>query len=199
MLISFSGIDGCGKTTYALQVADLLRQRGYKVKYIRLADRSIVRRIGNILHKVSQDNVAKAATSCRRPASLLRKILLLADVALFSWEMLLAAITGTAVVCDRYFFDSLVHLNYLGVSTKLIAKIVCALAPTPTLAFWLTLPPELAQTRDHDFTPEFYRAKHALYAELFQKIDVIKIENLTLDSTSAQVKEKILQYLDRTL
>jgi len=195
MLISFSGIDGCGKTTFATQVMELLKQKGLKAKYLRVTDMAVSRKLGELFKKISSENTKKAASSSGSISSFFRKMFLVFDVLFFRVVLLCAGVTGTSIVCDRYFFDSIVHLKYLGISTKLFDRFLFVLAPEPDMAFLLVVPAEVAIGRDKDFSAEFYREKHSYYMEVFKKINAIKIENNNLDSTSMQVEKVVVEYL----
>ncbi len=195
MLISFSGIDGCGKTTFATQVIELLKTRGLKAKCLRVTDTAISRKLGELFKKISGKRTKSAASSSGSVFAFFRKMFLVFDVLLFWIVLLRARVTGTNLVCDRYFFDSIIHLKYLGISINLFENFLFALAPEPDIAFLLIVPVEVAKGRDKDFSNNFYKEKHSYYIEVFEKINAIKIENNDLDSTSMQVKKIVVEHL----
>ena len=195
MLISFSGIDGCGKTTFALEVVEFLKTRGLKARCLRVADLAISRRIGNLLSKASGKSAQRAASSSGAVFAFFRKATLFFDVLLFWVVHLHAKASRTTLVCDRYFFDLIVHLNYLGISTNLFEKVLLTVAPTPDIAFLMIVPAEVAVTRDLDFSPDFYEKKQLHYMRLFERIRAVKIESKSLDSTSKQVQKEVVAHL----
>lgn len=177
MIISFSGIDGCGKTTLASKAVEILRAKGIRARSHRVGDLGIARNFGNLLGKASANKAKSMAKSPNQIIIFFRKLSLLADALLFRIG---SVFQGTAIVCDRYFYDSLVHLNYLGVSTNYFEKILLSVAPKPDISFLVTVPTEVAMARDREFEKSFYERKAGFYAELFRKIECVEIDNRRL-------------------
>ncbi len=197
MLISFSGIDGCGKTTLSAYVVEFLRDRGLKARCIRVTDAAISRKAGNLLKKICHKKTKTAAVSSGKGIAIFRKATLVFDVLVFWVVLLWSRLTKTSLVCDRYFFDSIVHLNYLGISSALFGKFLLAFAPRPDIAFLLVVPPDVARGRDRDFSADFYEKKHSCYVKIFEGINGVEVENNNLDSATRQVKERIAALLEK--
>ncbi len=191
MLISFSGVDGCGKTTLARKAVEMLRHRRVKASYVRVADLAIARRAGDALGSVSRQRAMAAVSSTDRGIALLRKTALVFDALLFRLTVLWAKLSNSALVCDRYFFDSIVHLNYLGISTKRFERMLLAIAPKPTVVFFIAVKPAVAAKRNREFPKGFYEKKHLLYARIFKGVKHIGLENADLNKAVLQVEKAI--------
>ncbi len=187
MIVSFSGIDGCGKTTLAKEAVKFLKSKGARVWYIRPADISMDRKIGNAFGKVSEKKAKGLSKSPNFFIAWLRKLSLLADACSFRFGTLLLG-HGKVIVCDRYYYDRLVHLEYCGISTRFINGLVLAMAPKPDIAFLVTAPVETALARDKESEKGFYKTKAGLYAKVFSRLDFVMLENKSLPSTTAKLK-----------
>jgi len=193
MLVSFSGIDGCGKTTLAKKAVEMLKAQGVNASYSRVADIALARRAGNALGKVSKEKSKAFAYSGGRVVGFLRKLSILLDVLLFRIKYGIAKLSKKSIVCDRYFYDSLVHLNFLGIGTPGFQKLLLTLAPKPDVAFLVIVQAEVAMNRNKEFPIEFYGKKHALYMKLFSNLKAVKINNTNLTSSLGKVSQAILE------
>ena len=191
MLISFSGIDGCGKTTIAQHSVKFFKKNGGNALYKRLSNAGLARKAGNAV-KVVSGSRAKTVVRSNKPAfSLFRKFSLVFDALAFRLVLLHARISKKNIVCDRYFFDSIVHLNFLGIRTKYFERLLFAIAPKPDITSFIYVRSEEAMQRDKDFSKEFYKKKDALYSMLFEKISHLRVENTNLSQTLKKVEQTI--------
>jgi hypothetical protein len=86
----------------------------------------------------------------------------------YTWRVTLPLMRGRVVICDRYVDDSLADWSaYFGeaaVERRLAARVLLALTPRPSRAYWLDVPAEVAQSRSPDGLPaHFLDAQAATY------------------------------------
>ncbi len=129
-IISISGLDGSGKTTQVQMLKNYLEQQGKKVFYFHAIEFSIANKINNffkskknksdsnldkenIKEKVEQDS-GNSVTKTSWLLIQMRKIFLIIDI--FRFKKFLKKIKKqgyTHLVTDRYFYDSIINIEYL--------------------------------------------------------------------------------------
>jgi len=210
-LVSFSGVDGAGKSTQIEQLEQHFRAGGQRVvrcwarggytplfalakKVMRRTARS---RLPGPGHGPGRDR-AMARAWVRRlwlTAAILDLILLWC-FAVRWWRL-----TGRAVICDRYLADSKIdfRLNFPAeqVERWRLWHLLEKLAPTPEVAFIMLLPVEESlrrcRAKDEPFTdsPERFRERLAEYTALADRGAVVvldaqrPVESLALEIRTA--------------
>jgi len=191
MLITFSGVDGCGKTTQAhalrsafetchLQV-NYTWNRGGSAGWIALLNRLLKRGTGSVQPDnpaspqlvTTEEKVRSRQQQVRSPWkrwgwSWLTTVELLLQ---YTWRVTLPLLRGRVVICDRYVNDALADWSaYFGeeaAEKRLAARVLRALIPRPDRAYWLDVPAEMARSRSADGLPaRFLDAQSALYGRL---------------------------------
>jgi thymidylate kinase len=190
MLVTFSGVDGCGKTTQAqaLQSAFetcLLRanytwSRGGSASWIALLNRWIKRFTGIARTPLKQDGQTAAEVKMQARQEQLRSpwkravwswLTAVELVLQYTWRVTLPLLRGRVVICDRYVEDALAdwaaYFGEAAVEKRLAARLLHALSPRPSRAYWLDLPVEVAQSRSPDGLPaHFLDTQSAAYRRL---------------------------------
>lgn len=173
--ITFSGVDGSGKSTQLEFLRERLEDGGKRVAYFHAVEFSL----GNRIARYFRDDQAfepgreRAITRASWCAVILRMKLLLIDTLRFRlFKRRLEREGCDALLSDRYFYDSLVNIEYLlsPFWRRLLAlnlRVIAGSIPHPDHAFYFDISPETIMTRDR--APEqgvaYLRAKQ----ELFQK------------------------------
>ncbi len=176
MLVTLSGVDGCGKTTQAEML-----QSAFEVCHLR-ADR-VWSRAGSARWLQLFTRWGKKQPAVNEASSDATEMQLAEKVRLrqrrfrspwvswgWSWlttfelllqyarQVTLPLVLGRVVICDRYVLDALADwAAYFGESTierRLAAKILRWLTPRPRIGYWLDVPVEVAQSRSGDPLPE---------------------------------------------
>jgi thymidylate kinase len=169
MLVTFSGVDGCGKTTQAralqcavetcLLRADYVWSRGGSAGWIALLNRFIRRSTGVAQAQTTDAKVEMRRQQLRSPWKRWAWSWLTAGELLlqYTWRVTLPLLRGRIVICDRYVDDALADWSaYFGeaaVEKRLAARVLHALTPRPRRAYWLDVPAEVAQSRSPDGLP----------------------------------------------
>jgi thymidylate kinase len=119
----------------------------------------------------------KSVTRANWPQIQLRKIALFIDI--FRFKRLLKKLKVDYVISDRYFFDTVINIEYLSGSrikcgmTKWIEKYI----PKSDLAFYLKVDPEKIMQRERkpDQGMEYLAAKNELFSQKIKDWDMIVI------------------------
>jgi len=203
MLVTFSGVDGSGKTTQAeallsaFQTCHLRAQRvwsrGGSASWIGWLTG---RRQRVPVSGTAKDRVRARQTRFRSPWlrwgwSWLTTLELLWEYAL---RIALPLCLGRVVIADRYLFDTLADWGaYFGeesVEKRSAARLLRGLSPRPAVAFLLDLPSAVAQSRSSDGLPtEFLEAQSATYRRL---ASALRLERLDATRGREELADEIV-------
>lgn len=191
MLITFSGLDGSGKSTQAKMLQKLLQKEGYQTVFIHLTHWTWVNRIGEKFFKESKDQQVR---SKKYPGKFLPRLtIMLIDVLRFWLLWVYSKLLGHILICDRYFFDLGVQAVYRHEMSKSIVNIYGRLVPRPSVAFWLKVLPDVARQREGDHGPDYYKEKDCLYNELFNQFCGISIITVTSREDTLKIILKLVR------
>ncbi|MFA4640543.1 adenylyl-sulfate kinase [Pyrococcus kukulkanii] len=197
VLITFSGIDGSGKTTLAKRVSSTLSQRGYRVKlmygrHLPLILKPIIN-IGKRIFMKNVDFFEKYVTYRQKKLDILSthsflgevyKYLLIFDyfIQMGFKVFSIAWSRPDFVIFDRYYYDTVIldlALDF-GYSPSRIIEIIgifTKIFGTPDYAFLVDVPEEVAYKRKDDVPSIYYlKERRKLY-----KLTAKRIGWTTLD------------------
>lgn len=147
-LITLSGLDGSGKSTQLTLLKERLESRGKKVAVFHAIEFSLANRISRFLKgsESFEPGKEKAAISASYSSMLLRKLFLCIDIFRFhSFLKKLQKADIEYLLSDRYFYDTVVNIEYLGGA---VPKWLLNRIPTPDQALYLRIAPEAILRRD---------------------------------------------------
>jgi thymidylate kinase len=181
ILITFSGIDGAGKSTQIEMLREYLAQQGLSVRILTFWDnvavlssmrsgfsRKVLQSDGNI---GSADKPANRNDKNSRSVPLFvgRSLLHLLDVSrLRRIVRRERASGGSVIIFDRYIYDQLAALPMTHWLARAYARLVLALAPDPDISYLLDAVPEEARARKPEYPIDFMRQYRSSYLELRQ-------------------------------
>ena len=178
VVVSFSGIDGAGKSTQIELLHTSLLQSGISILRLAFWDNVVIlpRFRAGVSHKVLRGEVGIGAPGkpVRRNDKNARKwYLTLARSPFYFLDVLsLGRVVAKArksdadvVIFDRYIYDQLANVsgNLLG---RLYARLLLALAPRPDIAYLLDADPAAALARKPEYPLEFLREYRQAYYRL---------------------------------
>lgn len=215
MVVTFSGLDGAGKTTLISELARALELGGRTVTRLTMYDDvglySVIRRIRGApldLPKDAAQQPPKAGVPSSDPsrplleaalavlrARFVKTLLLPIDLLLFVAKRFRVARGTDVLLMDRYFYDSLVELRG---ETAWWGRLFLALLPTPELSVFVDVDPAVAFARKGEYDiPELSRRERA-YRQLFARFPHgIVIRNDSLSSAREQLVKTAFDRLTR--
>jgi len=180
LLITFSGIDGAGKSTQIEKLREYLAQQGLSVRILTFWDnvavlsslrsgfsRKVLQSDGQV---GSPDKPANRNDKNTRSFPLLvgRSLLHLADV--FRLRKIIrrerSAGNGGVIIFDRYIYDQLAALPMRHWLARTYARFVLSLAPNTDVSYLLDAVPEEARARKPEYPIDFMRQYRTSYLEL---------------------------------
>ena len=202
LLISFSGLDGSGKSTQISNLIEYLEDRGLAVKTLAFWDDVVVgtRYREGFVHKVygSEKGIGAPDRPVNRRdknvrkwyLSLARHFLYLADaIHLRSVVRKARHLPVQAIIMDRYIYDELANLPLSNPMTRLFIRMVAALVPRPDVAYLLDADPEAARARKPEYPVDFMRECRSSYFRLAELLGtIIVIPPLPLAGAKAEVE-----------
>ncbi len=218
MLVTFSGLDGAGKSTLIDRLKGALEARGHRVAVFHINDhiglyayaRAVRDRLLGSPHPNGNGNGNSAAPSAdprgmRRVVRAVRNTVLWSKVLrrwIYPFDLLVFLVYRFAIeilgrrvlIMDRYFYDTLVDVadgrrwHWL----RLLERVT----PTPDVPFLLDISPEESFARKGEYSvPYLARRAHA-YRHVFPWVRRgIVLHNGDLNATSAAVERAVLDRL----
>jgi len=177
LLVSFSGIDGAGKTTQIDALVSFLKEAGLRVKQIAFWDdvatlKSLRENAGHKLFKGdkgvgSPDNPVNRRDKNVQSWYMLPVRLGLCTLdALGLWCVVLKVRSGVdadVVIFDRYLYDQMANLNLDNGAARLYLKLLLRCVPRPGVALLLDADPVLARARKPEYPLDFLVMNRARY------------------------------------
>jgi thymidylate kinase len=187
-LISFSGLDGSGKSTQIANLREFLHGRSLTTNLLAFWDDVVVlsRYREGFVHKVYGSE--KGIGSPDRPVnrrdknvrkwylSLARHGLYLLDALHLVKVLARARRSGTdVIIMDRYIYDELANLPLSNPLTRLFVRMVAAFVPKPDVAYILDADPEAARARKPEYPVDFMRVCRTAYMQLARMLSYMTV------------------------
>src|SRR4029077_16709136 len=179
LLISFSGVDGSGKSTQIESLRSALHAAGLKTTLLAFWDNVVVgvKYREGFVHKVykSERGIGAPGKPVNRRdknmrgwhLTLARHFLYLLDAVNLGRVVARAKRSGAAVVIlDRYLYEQLSHLNLGNPFSRAFVKFVPGFVPRPDVAYLLDADPVKAYERKPEYPVEFMKKCRRAYFDL---------------------------------
>ena len=181
--VSFSGVDGAGKTTQIENLISYLAEQGLRVRIFRFWD-DIARLTrlregtGHTVFRGDKGIGSPEAPINRRdknvrgwPMTCFRLFLYLVD-AISLQRVFKSAMSDDfdCVIFDRYIYDEFANLNLRSIVISTYVRVLMHFTPRPDVSFILDADPVAARTRKPEYPLEFIRSNRQAYLDLSGKI-----------------------------
>jgi len=202
VLVSFSGIDGAGKSTQIENLRAAIEAHGYRTRLLTFWDNVVVlsRYREGFVHKVYGSErgigapgkpVARRDKNIRKwYLTLARHTLYLLDALHLAWVVERERAACDVLIMDRYIYDELANLPLRHALTRRYVRLLAAIAPKPDVAYLLDADPEAAVARKPEYPLEFMRECRASYFALANALgNLTVIPPLPLEEAKRAVVE----------
>ena len=180
ILVSFSGLDGSGKTTQIENLRAVLTERGYRSQLLAFWDNVVVlsRYREGFVHKVygSERGIGAPGKPVERRdknvrrwyLSLARHALYFLDAVHLTWVIARARRRSGAdvIIMDRYVYDEWANLPLRNPLTRAYIHAVSLFVPRPDVAYLLDADPVAARARKPEYPVEFMQKCRVAYKQL---------------------------------
>jgi thymidylate kinase len=211
MVITFSGLDGAGKSTLIAWLAATLERQDRRVAVFHMNDDIGVYAV----LRWARDRVAprRAAASevpdARLPARLpgpglkqrlrhaivwnkgLRRAIYPFDLLAFlCYRLYVERVMGGVLIMDRYFYDRLVDVA--DGRRWWLLRLLERITPTPTLPIYLDATPEECFARKGEYSVEYLRRRWVAYRTVFPWVPTsVIVATQDLEATKATLRELV--------
>jgi hypothetical protein len=224
VLITFSGLDGAGKSTLIEWLRASLEREGHSVAvlhmnddvgvyaYARWARNRLLRLLGrevpvpqppgaDPLDPARPGNRSRLRRAVRRVryailwSETVRRCIYPIDLLIFTlYRIAFEKLTKRVFIMDRYFYDTLVDLSDGGPSPW--NRLLAALTPTPDVPVLLDVAPERAFGRKGEYTVDYLRRRWTAYQTVLGWVpSSVKLVNVELQQTQAALWRVVMARL----
>lgn len=204
-IVSFSGVDGSGKTTQLKLFKKHLRDNKIKFKTVHIVQNSIGNRILNLFkskkkQKKSQKTIEDCNLNKEKKACIfainLRKIALIFDILVFRVYYFFNKNKDLVLIFDRYFYDYLINIYYLeNRKTPEPAPITMDMIINPHLAFYFKVDKKDARKRKNEQSIGYIEKKIELFRYLKKIFKFIEIKSKY--GEQKEINKQVIKYFNQ--
>ena len=179
IVISFSGIDGAGKTTQIESLCARMKEAGLRIRVIAFWDNvakltRLREGTSHLLFKSDKGIGAPSAPINRRDKNVRSWFMSGVRLLLYTLDAVSARAAVKRALCsdndmvvfDRFIYDQLANLNLRNPAMRAYARLTAKYVPKPHISYLLDADPIQARTRKPEYPVEFLQANRQSYLTL---------------------------------
>jgi thymidylate kinase len=204
MLLSFSGIDGAGKSTQIQALQNSLTESGFQVLLLTFWDDvAVLKRFreaaSHELFKGDQGIGTPERPLQRRDKNVTSRYLTVVRFCLYLLDALhlnivvkALALNADVIIFDRYIYDELANLSSESWFVRIYTRLLLKFVPSPDIAYLLDTDPVLARARKPEYPVEFLQANRASYLALWKMAGMTVIPPLSIVEAEQAIMRTML-------
>ena len=204
--VSFSGVDGAGKTTQIDNLCAFLTHQGVRYRVFRFWDD--IARLTNVREGTGrrvfkgEKGIGSPDRPINRrdknvrgfPMTCIRMFLYLVD-AISTRRVFNRALQSDDVefvIFDRYTYDELANLDLQNAAVRAYARLIMWLVPRPDISFLLDADPDAARARKPEYPIDFVRLNRKAYFDLNRIVGGLTVvEPMAIQEAKNQVVSRV--------
>jgi len=207
-IISFSGIDGAGKSTQIEMLRERLIQAGLRVSLLAFWDdvamlTSVREFSGHTLFKGEKGVGSPTKPVNRRDKNVRSWYMTVVRFGLYFVDAISLCRTvakqrrsgADVIIFDRYLHDQLANLNLNRGIERIYARLFLAMTPKPDIAYLLDADPAQARERKPEYPVDFLQQSRATYLALSEMGQMTVIPPLPVAEAAQRILEAMVNKL----
>ena len=209
ILLSFSGMDGSGKSTQIEQLCDDLANSGFTVKRVEFWNNVVAFSSlrADFSRRVFQNNGEVDKPANRNDKNARKWYLIAGRHVLYLFDaMKLRRVVNTMltgdtdiIIFDRYIYDQLATLPLENSFTNAYANFILQFVPKPHISFLIDAVPEVARARKPEYPLDFMHRYRKAYLRLSTIAGLTVIPPLNIEEAHRAILREIEPRLQRPL